>query len=218
MLRRSGWPWKPIPNTRGSRGCASWRRHRRGSTCRPPRVVGDVGLHGHADVALGVGEAGEHLGAGFAAGIALFDLGAALRWRLGRVVLATTVRRRHPVDCRQVPEVVEPGRLQRLGRRPPRTGGDADPQVVVRHQVRVDEPVADVGRSASMMPSRRPSPGGAAGAWVATSASLNPTTTDDDRRVVLATPLGAHVLVLDPLLEQHDAFEQRFRTRGQPGT
>ena len=80
------------------------------------RVVGDVGLHGHAHVAPRVGEAGEHLEPRFAAGVALFDLGAALRWRLGRVVLATAVRRRHPVERREEAEVVEPGRLQRRSR------------------------------------------------------------------------------------------------------
>ena len=43
------------------------------------RVVGNVGLQRHADVAPDVGEAGEHLEPRLAAGVALLDLGAALR-------------------------------------------------------------------------------------------------------------------------------------------
>ena len=78
------------------------------------RVVGDVDLQRDADVALEVGDPGEDLEAGLATGHALADLGAALGRRLGRVVLAAAVRRRHPVDRRQVAEVLEAHRVERL--------------------------------------------------------------------------------------------------------
>src|SRR4051812_10364123 len=76
-------------------------------------------------------------------------------------------------------------------------------------------------------PSRRPSPGNARGSVSVDPVSLNGTTADDDgfpsgrfadhRLGAFAAPTGAHVLVLDPLLEEHDALEQGFGARRAPG-
>src|ERR1700712_5579676 len=73
-------------------------------------------------------------------------------------------------------------------------------------------PIAE--RTWLTMPSRRPSPGSAGGSHV---VSLNRTTAGHDRFAghrlgALAAPARAHVLVLDPLLEQDDALEQGFGT------
>ena len=73
-------------------------------------------------------------------------------------------------------------------------------------------------RRSSTIDSRSPSPG-SAGVSVGGGVDSNGTTADDDRLapwddvVTLVAPLGAHVLVLDPLLQEHDAFEQRLRPR-----
>src|SRR3954463_12376674 len=76
-------------------------------------------------------------------------------------------------------------------------------------------------------PSRRPSPGNARVSVSLDPASLNGTTTDDDglpggrfadhRLGAFAAPTSAHVLVLDPLLQEHDAPEQGFRARRAAG-
>src|SRR3954447_26193533 len=77
-------------------------------------------------------------------------------------------------------------------------------------------------------PSRRPSPGNARVSVPVDPVSLNGTTPHDDgfagggrfphhRLGAFAAPTGAHVLVLDPLLEEHDALEQGFRPRRAPG-
>src|SRR5688572_6558972 len=86
-------------------------------------------------------------------------------------------------------------------------------------------PSPNVSRSSWTTRSRTASPG-SAGVSSTTVASLNRTTTDHDGhadrgvdRLVLhqvlaafAAPTGTHVLVLDPLLQQDDALEQRLGT------
>ena len=183
------------------------------------RVVGDVGLQRHADVARDVGHPGEHLEAGLATGDALAHLGAALGRRLGRVVLAAAVRRRHPVDRRQVAEVLEAHRVERLAGLLPRVGGDAHPQVVVglaARSRRARRRCAGAARRRCPRAARRP---GSACVRLGRRASL--TQWDHRRRrsaraagmtsCALAAPLGGHVLVADPLLQQDDALEQRLR-------
>src|SRR5688572_28428571 len=73
-------------------------------------------------------------------------------------------------------------------------------------------------RNWSSTPARRVSPG---------IAAMGASSTDDngltllrlchDRLRALATPTGAHVLVLDALLQEHDPLEQRFRPWRAPG-
>src|SRR5687768_17579364 len=77
-------------------------------------------------------------------------------------------------------------------------------------------------RSCDTICSRRPSLASAGVSSATVPVSLNGTTTHDDRlagRTIagaderlgpLAAPAGAHVLVLDALLQQHDALEQGF--------
>ena len=62
-------------------------------------VIGDVGLDGHAHVAIDVGQTSEHLHAGLATGVALLDRHVDLFRLVVRVVLAVAERRRQPVDC-----------------------------------------------------------------------------------------------------------------------
>src|SRR3954464_6137272 len=88
-------------------------------------------------------------------------------------------------------------------------------------------PFPSESRRRCTIPSRRPSPGSARVSVSFDPVSLNGTTTDDDRlpRRLLgdhrlgafAAPTGAHVLVLDPLLEEHDSLQQGFGTRRAPG-
>jgi hypothetical protein len=107
------------------------------------RVVGNVGLDGHADVALEVGETGEDLHARLTTGHALADLGVERLGLGGRVILALAVRRGHPVDTRQEAEERETRRLQCDAGLTPCVGADTDPEIVVRGDVGVDDRVAD---------------------------------------------------------------------------
>ena len=108
---------------------------------------------------------------------------AALGRRLGRVVLAAAVRRRHPVERRQEAEVVEAHR-QRAPRRPGRQASVA----TRTHRSSFGRSSVSTRaspmrrRSSSTMPSRSPSPGSA---WAPPPRSSwrhsNRTTADDDR-------------------------------------
>ena len=105
--------------------------------------VGDVGLQRHGDVALQVADPGEQLEPRLTARVALPDRVVALGRRLRRVVLAPAERRRHPVDGRQEAEVVEAERSGSDCRRHATRRSDAQPQVVARLQVRVDEGITE---------------------------------------------------------------------------
>jgi hypothetical protein len=92
------------------------------------------------DVPFDVGDPGEHLESGVAAGDALADLGGARSgagWR--GVVLAAAERARHPVDRRQEAEVVAALVAQREAGVAPGGGRDAHPEVVVGLQLDGDE-------------------------------------------------------------------------------
>ena len=105
--------------------------------------VGHVGLDRDADVAVQVGEPGEHLHAGLPAADTLLDRHVDRFLLDRRILFALAVRRRHPVDGRQEREPGEAGRFQRRTRLGPRVGRDAHEQVVVRDDVEVDQRVAD---------------------------------------------------------------------------
>src|SRR4029079_12496176 len=88
-------------------------------------------------------------------------------------------------------------------------------------------PAPSASRRRWTIPSRSPSPGSANVSVSVEPVSLNGTTTDHDRLAsgdvldhrlgAFAAPPRAHVLVLDPLLQQHDALEQRLGTGRTPG-
>ena len=108
------------------------------------RLLGDVGLDRHADVPRRVRDPGEHLEARLTAGDPLLDRRLALRRWLRRVVFAAPERRRLPVQRRQEAEVREAHRAERPPGRRPAVGAHADPQVVLRREVVLDEGVSDV--------------------------------------------------------------------------
>ncbi len=200
-------------------------------------VVGNVGLDRDADVAIEVDEAGEHLEPGVTAGDALADLGVGLDGLGSRVVFTLAVRRRQPVETGEEREPREPRGLQGLGGRTPRVGAHADPQIVVRRDVRVDDGVADpaaqvvddpfaepvtrqcrcvlrLGRAPVTQWVHHPPRSVRARAGRSRRGDLGDPCSFagglQRREPLVAAPLGGHVLVLDALLEQHDTFEQRL--------
>src|SRR5690606_41111650 len=71
-------------------------------------------------------------------------------------------------------------------------------------------------RSSATTASRRSSVGGASSTGA--SSVVGASSANDDRLLaLLALPAGGHVLVLDPLLQQRDALDQRLRPGRAPG-
>ena len=174
-------------------------------------VVGHVGLQEHPQVGAGLGHRGEDLDAGVATGVAGHG-GRALGHgrREGHVdgrILVAAVGRGQPVDGGQEVEALEAGGVTRhLGRLRPGGGGDADPEPLAGLEVRLDDRVAQVLREhreegfATVVRGHFGRVVGGGGGVVSQRRSAP--------AVLVAAPALGHVLVLDALLQQHDALEQ----------
>ena len=147
MWRSSGWPAKVMPNiSHVSRSCQLAPAYTLDQDSMVMVSSGTSTFSVSPTWRWGDTTRAQHLEPGLAAGAALLDLGGALGRRLGRVVLALAVRRRHPVEGREEAEVLAPEPVadgQAGG--PPGVGAHPHPQVVAGPQVVVDDGVAQLG-------------------------------------------------------------------------